>query len=181
MVWNDPINFLAVITKSSEMYLCGKWELNGLNQHCKSGRALYILLPEGMAELCVCACVWHSHGWPACGVWEAHSCCDGQLDSGCSQDSWLGGGTALRACNSAHLQLAPPRPAPSTRWVMCLFIIRPNPFLLHMSHRVACQSCSCLHTALGVPYLFETFCSNGSKYSSPLSPNWQKTFRSFNR
>ena len=28
-----------------------------------------------------------------------------------------------------------PRPAPSSRWVMSLFIMRPNPFLLHMTHR----------------------------------------------
>lgn len=76
-----------------------------------------------------------------------------------------------------------PCPAPSTRWVMSVLLMRPNPFLLHMTHRVQCQSCTCLHTPLGVcfsvslfsPVSVSEFCSklHNMQCASPLPPNWQ--------
>lgn len=62
-----------------------------------------------------------------------------------------------------------PCPAPSTRWVMSVLLMRPNPFLLQMTHRVQCQSCTCLHTPLGV-------CFSVSLFSPEFSLNFVPSY-----
>lgn len=62
-------------------------------------------------QVCVCVYLWPLMGGLLMGF-ASGKCAPSvaKMDSGCSQESWLGGGAARRARGSVHLQCAPPGP-----------------------------------------------------------------------
>lgn len=127
------------------IYLQGKWYLTSastvqmwLSQLERSLAAWRSYLCNLLASLSLgrCMCVWYCHGWPyRVSFWEVRALCgskDGQWLFSVKLARWRRSAAGSEARSTSSL----PRPASSTRWVMSVFIIRPNPFLLHMSHRV---------------------------------------------